>query len=211
MSRILITMEALTNSVKIYVLYASQTGNCESISEDFYSALKEKHPQTKRFAFDELMKKKDHYSQIWKKDSLKLVVFFTSSTGNGEFPENGEDFHRFLRRNTANLEEEQTSTVMSHVFYTILGLGDSNYSKFQGAPRYLDWAMEKLGGHKFYYRGEADEGTSLELVVEPWLEGVTDAIEKELLRIRKLPKATIETMLTQSSDTSIPMEGGEKK
>tara|TARA_B110000285_G_C14690466_1_gene408839 strand:- start:210 stop:383 length:174 start_codon:yes stop_codon:yes gene_type:complete len=29
----------------------------------------------------------------------------------------------------------------------------------------------------FYYRGEADDATSLELVVEPWLDGITAALE----------------------------------
>ena len=77
-----------------------------------------------------------------------------------------------------HLGELDSSTMLSHVYYTILGLGDSNYSKFQGTPRYIDSTMSKLGAHKFYHRGEADEATSLELVVEPWLEGVWSAIEQ---------------------------------
>jgi methionine synthase reductase len=65
---------------------------------------------------------------------------------------------------------------LSHVFYTILGLGDSNYSKYQGAPRFLDDALHRLGGTSFYKRGEADEATSLEIVVEPWIAGVVPAV-----------------------------------
>ena len=38
--------------------------------------------------------------------------------------------------------------------------------------------MKQLGAQDFYYRAEADEATSLELVVEPWLEGLPDAVEK---------------------------------
>jgi hypothetical protein len=45
-------------------------------------------------------------------------------------PDNGELFNRFLRRESNKLGEGQTSHLLSHVFYTILGLGDSNYSKF---------------------------------------------------------------------------------
>ena len=38
--------------------------------------------------------------------------------------------------------------------------------------------MKQLGAQEFYYRGEADDATSLELVVEPWLEGLPSALEK---------------------------------
>ena len=130
------------------------------------------------------------------KDALKVCIFFTSSTGNGEFPENGEAMHKFLRRHTLNLEDGNQSKLLNHVFYTILGLGDSNYSKYQGTPRYLDTCLQKLSAHKFYARGEADEATSLELVVEPWLEGVIPAIKAEVDRLKKLPKETIKEMLT---------------
>lgn len=130
------------------------------------------------------------------KDSLKLCIFFTSSTGNGDFPENGEGLHKFLRRHTLNLEENQSSTVLSHLFYTILGLGDSNYSKYQGAPRYLDTCLTKLGAQKFYPRGEADEATSLELVVEPWLEGVIPAIQAQIKKMKQMNQDQVKILLT---------------
>lgn len=68
--------------------------------------------------------------------------------------------------------------ILGHVFYTILGLGDSNYSKYQGAPRFLDHALKSLGAQSFYPKGEADEATSLEIVVEPWLQGLPQALKK---------------------------------
>lgn len=60
----------------------------------------------------------------------------------------------------------------------------------------MDTCLLKLGAHKFYQRGEADEATSLELVVEPWLEGVVPAIEAEMKRLKKLPAETIKELLT---------------
>ena len=47
----------------------------------------------------------------------------TSSTGDGESPENGLQFQSYLR-------QESSASALSHLSYTILGLGDSNYSKF---------------------------------------------------------------------------------
>jgi hypothetical protein len=46
--------------------------------------------------------------------------------------------------------------------------------------------MEMLGAHKFYYRGEADDATSLELVVEPWLEGIQQAMRDQWDRIKAM-------------------------
>ena len=178
-------MEPSSQQIQLIVAYASQTGNCESISEDFYSQLKETYPKASRFTFNDHQKKKNFNLQ--EKDCLKLCVFITSSTGNGEFPENGENMHKFLRKHTLHMSEQDSSTMLSHVFYTILGLGDSNYSKYQGAPRYLDTTLQKLGANKFYNRGEADEATSLELVVEPWLEGVTPAIDKQIKKMKAIP------------------------
>lgn len=106
------------------------------------------------------------------KDKIKLLVIVASSTGNGDMPDNGEKFFRMLRRKSNLLAENQKSEAMSHVFYTILGLGSTDYSKYQAVPRFIDKKLEALGAKKYYYRGEADDATSLEIVVEPWLEGI---------------------------------------
>lgn len=77
----------------------------------------------------------------------------------------------------------------------MLGLGSSDYSKFQGAPRYLDEKLKHLGAQTFYYRAEADEATSLEIEVEPWLEGVGKAVLDQLEIIKQLPAETVSKML----------------
>ena len=86
------------------ILYASQTGNCEQISEDLLQNLKElkKYNSLKR-------REVNSYNVMAEKDSLKVVVFVCSSTGNGDMPENGEKFFRFLRRETNKLHEDQKS------------------------------------------------------------------------------------------------------
>ena len=46
--------------------------------------------------------------------------------------------------------------------------------------------MELLGAKKYYHRGEADDATSLELVVEPWLEGLQQEMRAMWDQIRLL-------------------------
>ena len=41
----------------------------------------------------------------------------------------------------------------------------------------MDSKLKQLGAHTFYPRGEADEATSLEIVVEPWLKGLDEALK----------------------------------
>ena len=76
--------------------------------------------------------------------------------------------------------DDSNGTALSHVFYTVLGLGDSNYSKFQGAPRYLDQRVKMLGATQFKQRTEADDATSLELVIEPWLETIGGVLANQV-------------------------------
>jgi sulfite reductase alpha subunit-like flavoprotein len=68
------------------------------------------------------------------KDRIKVCLFITSSTGNGESPENGLPFFRFLRRELAKAPMQRDGmkirTLFSHIYYTILGLGSSDYNKF---------------------------------------------------------------------------------
>lgn len=85
-----------------------------------------------RYVLNDHLKRKGTKTiyDLTNKDKIKICVFVCSSTGNGDMPDNGETFHRFLRRETNKLDEGEISSMLSHVFYTILGLGDSNYSKF---------------------------------------------------------------------------------
>jgi hypothetical protein len=55
--------------------------------------------------------------------------------------------------------------------------------------------MKQLGAQPFYYRGEADDATSLELVVEPWLEGIAGALEEIHGKVDALSKEEVEVLL----------------
>jgi len=69
------------------------------------------------------------------------------------------------------------SDYLANLKYTILGLGDTNYNDFCNAPKNLHRRLTELGACTFYSPDWADDGTGLEIVVEPWLEGVFDALE----------------------------------
>jgi hypothetical protein len=47
----------------------------------------------------------------------------------------------------------------------------------------LDQKLKQFGASTFYARVEADEATSLEKFVEPYLEGLPDALKNEIKRL----------------------------
>ena len=70
------------------------------------------------------------------------------------------------------------SDYLAHISYTILGLGDTNYNEFCNAPKALHRRLTELGARAFYPPDWADDGTGLEIVVEPWLENLWEAVDK---------------------------------
>lgn len=60
--------------------------------------------------------------------------------------------------------------------------------------------MELLGAQKFYHRGEADDATSLELVVEPWLEGLQQEMRDMWDKIRSFTPEQLEEVQRPCED-----------
>lgn len=101
------------------------------------------------------------------------IIFVTSSTGDGDPPENAETFWRQLRRKTRS-----DSSHLDHVRFLILGLGDSNYDSYQGFPLALYGKLTQLGAKPILPLAKADEATgSLEDFVEPWIADLWPDLE----------------------------------
>lgn len=170
------------------ILWASQTGNCEAISQRILEDALSKKIDCQRFCLQEL-------GSDLKLMSNEVIVFIVSSTGDGELPDNGLKFYRWIRAQEGN--------ILAGIRYTILGLGDSNYSTFQGGPKTVERFLQKLGAVEFYSRGEADEQVGLENVVEFWVDGLWDNLkyEVEQLKSKQLFEISVkaeDTKLVQS-------------
>lgn len=97
-----------------------------------------------------------------------LVLFVASTTGTGVEPDNMRQFWRFL------LRKNLPSDSLARLRFSVFGLGDSGYPKFNFAAKKLHKRLESLGATCCYPLGLADDQHDLGVdgALEPWLEGV---------------------------------------
>lgn len=82
----------------------------------------------------------------------KVVVMVSSTTGDGDQPENAERLWRKIKKRSLPLDH------LAHIQFTILGLGDSNYTQFCNGPKTLHSRFLDLGAQSFYEPDWADDG-----------------------------------------------------
>jgi sulfite reductase alpha subunit-like flavoprotein len=175
------TMTAAVSSSPLFILYGSATGNAEHIAKDLaatYEALLQNPDAITYFpsvVCCELDQFKKKCMSIWEKEptaSTKYgVLIVTSTTGNGESPENASRFVRFVKRKTT-----VTSMPFKHCAFAVLALGDTNYDQFCQCGKEIDRKIDELGGTRAKPITCADEATGLEDVVEPWIQDILSDI-----------------------------------
>lgn len=162
----------------LFILYTSATGNAEQISKDLASTYEGilGNPDAQTFfpsvvccTLDEFKKK---CLPIWEQAPAAAgvkhgVLVVASTTGNGETPENGDRFMRFIKR-----KQTVESQPLRHVSFAVLGLGDTNYDQFCNTGKVLDKKLAELGGTRAKALSCADEATGLEDTVDPWINSI---------------------------------------
>ncbi|KAG0375556.1 NADPH-dependent diflavin oxidoreductase 1 [Mortierella sp. AD032] len=158
---------AIHNPRRILFLYGSQTGCAQDVAEN---AARE----ARRMHFSATVSAMDDYDR-----SLLIrehfVVFIASTTGQGEEPDNMKKFWKFL------LRKSHPSDALDHMEYTVLGLGDSAYIKFNWPAKKLYKRLMQLGAVPFYEPAYADDQHYLGVdgTLGPWLTGLWKvALEK---------------------------------
>ncbi|KAL1284575.1 Methionine synthase reductase [Trichinella pseudospiralis] len=100
-----------------------------------------------------------------------LVIFVVSTTGDGEPPDSAHRFFTCLKR---QVRQKQKS--LSNLKFALLGLGDSNYNTFCGAPKALEKLLLQLHAKAFYPTGYCDEAVETATVAEPWICGLLELL-----------------------------------
>ncbi|XP_026793740.3 methionine synthase reductase [Pangasianodon hypophthalmus] len=163
-------MPSGVSSSRFLILYGSQKGQAQSIAEQLTD-------QAAEHGFEaeiSCLSKGDKYN-LEKEHSP--VVFVVSTTGDGEPPDTALKFVRKIKKKSLPRDH------FSHLHYTLLALGDTNYTNFCNCGKTIDSRLQELGANHFYATGLADDGTGLEVVVDPWIDGLWEALKKIFVKM----------------------------
>ncbi|XP_042570178.1 methionine synthase reductase-like isoform X1 [Cyprinus carpio] len=152
-------------AARFLILYGSQRGQAQSIAEEICQQAAEHG-----FTADISCLSNQHKYNVDRE--IRPVVFVVSTTGDGDPPDTAQKFVRKIKNKSLVHDH------FSHLRYALLALGDTNYANFCNGGKTIDSRLQQLGAKHFYATGHADDGTGLEVVVDPWIEGLWDALKK---------------------------------
>ncbi len=122
------------------IFYATETGNAESLAHQAHERAVAEGWSAATLQNISRLKPADLATYT-------LALFVVSTWGDGEPPSDATDFHYDL---------EKAQLDLSGLRYAILGLGDRDYSDFNGFARKLDERLTALGATPVLPRTEAD-------------------------------------------------------
>ncbi|XP_036266097.1 methionine synthase reductase isoform X3 [Pipistrellus kuhlii] len=176
---------------RFLLLYATQQGQAKAIAEEICEKA-----AAHGFSADlHCISESDKYDL--KTETAPLVVV-VSTTGTGDPPDTARKFVKKIQDKTL------PGDFFAHLRYGLLGLGDSEYTYFCNGGKVIDKRLQELGARHFYDTGHADDCVGLELVVEPWIDGLWAALTKHFVSRKGIEQMSV--TLTTASTASQRMD-----
>lgn len=142
------------SSLPLLILFGSQTGSAEALAKRI-GAEAAGHNFAAR-----VLDMNAHAHVDWKTEERILIV--TSTWGDGDPPDNAAAFWNFLNSTSA--------PKLDHLKFSVLALGDKNYSDFCGAGKKFDARLEQLGARRIHPRADCD--VDYESTAKEWIESI---------------------------------------
>lgn len=151
------------NKPVLTLLWASQTGNAETLAQKFMQEL-----SAQGWAVN--LQPMNGYS-IARLAVDKFAVFVTSTFGDGDAPDNGGDFWSQLN--------DGAVTALNELQFGLLALGDSNYDQFCGHGKKLFARLQALGAKALVERVDCD--TDFEVPAAEWFAKLKEQLAPHVL------------------------------
>lgn len=159
----------------LVVFYGSQTGTAEGLA-------KKTSKEAEKRGFAPRLVDMAKYETVDLTQEQNVLVI-TSTYGDGEPPDNAQAFWNFLKGEAA--------PPLAHLNFSVLALGDTNYSAFCQFGKNCDERFEKLGAKRVHPRVDCD--VDYETPAKTWTEGVFAALSSS-------PEAAASTSSEASAD-----------
>jgi sulfite reductase (NADPH) flavoprotein alpha-component len=154
---------------KVTLLWASQTGNTESLIERYATRLMESRFEIRASCMEDY--------QVSSLAKSQYVLLMTSTFGDGDPPDNAQGFWTQLSADDAPRLEG--------VRFAVLALGDRNYDQFCGHGRHLDERLAAQGALRLMDRVDCDG--EYQESADAWLERVIVRINEEDAALHAVP------------------------
>lgn len=158
------------------ILYGSETGTARDVAEML------RYDIFLNLADDPEMVDNLHLSPIDDFDFSNPTkcqnpfIFIVATTGQGDPPKNMSKFYTHLLKSNLTSSDPVISKIKN---YTVLGLGDSNYKKFNFIGKFLHRRLESLGCDCLLEPGFADEAhqKGSEAVIVPFIQQLLEEFD----------------------------------
>ena len=139
--------------MNVTILFGTETGNAKQLAARTGQALVEDQHQARAYQMDKVPP-----DQI---NRIGCLLIITSTHGEGEPPENARPLWQFLKDSDLD---------MSRTYYSVCGLGDSDYEHFCQCGRDFDQMLSSHGAKRFFPMAECD--AEFEFTFGHWLKGI---------------------------------------
>ncbi|WP_322032098.1 bifunctional nitrate reductase/sulfite reductase flavoprotein subunit alpha [Paraburkholderia sp. J76] len=154
---------------KVVLLWASQTGNVESLVERSATQLMESGFEIRTACMADY--------PLATLEKAQYALLMTSTFGDGDAPDNGEGFWSALAAENAPR--------LASLRFSVLALGDRNYDAFCGHGRKLDARLEALGATRLMERVDCD--SEYQSAADAWLDRIVVRIKQEDAALHAVP------------------------
>ncbi|NXN07377.1 MTRR reductase, partial [Indicator maculatus] len=178
---------------RFLLLYATQKGQAKAIAEEIWQQAGAHGLEADMHCMSEM----DKYDLETEKAPVVIVI---STTGTGDPPDTARKFVKKIQDRTLPPDH------FAHLQYGLLGLGDSEYTFFCNGGKTVDRRLQELGAQHFYNTGLADDCVGLELVVDPWIDGLWLALKEAfLLQKEKEGMSSVVNAVSSSHSVAPPI------